>query len=80
MKTSRAWLPIDMSVRRRAIRERVERQKKFMDQWRIQDDALKTILALVKRKIAAGDTNVTAEELMACMPDSADQPEGGGLT
>lgn len=66
-----------MSVRRRAIRERVEREKKFSDQWKIQDDALKAILALVKRKIEAGDTNVTAEELMACMPDSASTSYNG---
>lgn len=57
-----------MSIRRRAIRDRLEREEKFLTQWKLQDDALKAILALVQRKIAAGDTKVTAEELLSCMP------------
>lgn len=57
-----------MSVRRRAIRARMETEDKFLRQWRRQDDALKALLALVKRKIETGDKSITIEEINACMP------------
>lgn len=65
-----------MSVRRRAIKARLEREERFMKSWRVQDDMLKAILALVQRKIAAGDKRVTVEELNACFPDTTGESHG----
>lgn len=59
-----------MSVRRRAIRERVEREGMRRADFERTKASLKRMQAMCERKIAAGETNITVEELNACFPET----------
>lgn len=55
-----------MSVRRRAIRERVERDKARRRGWEKLSTELTALSKLLGRKIAAGEKTVSIEEINAC--------------
>lgn len=59
-----------MSVRRRAIRERVEREGMRRADFERTKASLERMRAMCERKIAAGETNITTEELNACFPET----------
>jgi hypothetical protein len=58
-----------MSVRRRAIRDRLEREGMRRAEYARMKAAIEAIQAMCKRKILAGESNVTAEELSACFSE-----------
>lgn len=60
-----------MSVRRRAIAERVSREgMRRLDYERVKRH-LDAILAMCKRKIAAGEKNVSVDDLRQCFGEDA---------
>lgn len=66
-----------MSIRRRAIHDRVERARKLNQGFEETKRAVEAIQAMCARKIAAGETQVTVDDLKACFPEpqTALQPD-----
>jgi hypothetical protein len=68
-----------MSIRRRAIRERVERTRKreeMFARWKSPNDPVNRLLALTQRKIEAGDTSLTEDEMRACFAEPTNDTHG----
>lgn len=61
-----------MSVRRRAVRERVKRAEVSQHKYVQMKQCFERILELCDAKIKAGDKTFTIEELNACFPESED--------
>jgi hypothetical protein len=70
-----------VSVRRRAVRERVERDRARKAQWDATSASLNRLKALVDTKIAAGDKIIThAEVNAACSASSGSSNSAGSET
>lgn len=64
-----------MSVRRRAVLTRVQRELTRLRELEKFSRPLQAIQEMCERKIAARETTITAEELSACFADSADEAQ-----
>ncbi len=67
-----------MSVRRRAIRERVEREARLKKGREEMDRSLRAVLDLCDRKKAAGETTITPQEVGDAMHKALEQPQPVG--
>lgn len=55
-----------MSVRRRAVRERISRDKERIRELEAFTRPMKAIQEMCERKIATGESTITAEEIGQC--------------